>query len=1430
MSLRERCRYAAKSIHLLLGVLVAAIGVATIVGSGGGSNATDAEGNPIAGAPTWFKSFGGGETDIAYAATATSDGGYAFTGMFDYDHSSSDLWLTKLDAAGDVVWQRAYGRRALLSNGLWSLVNTDRRPAQGPDGSIWFLGAGRLDDTVGGRSGLVVAKLDADGAPAWAKSFDSGAYPNYDFYFPDDEVTEDPAFVTPTADGGALVAAWNYARVDFPTTGGSTLREARHLWLLKLSSTGNLQWTRRVTDDQFRYANTQYAEVSPNDPETVVMRELENGTFLVNIVTTFADANCGACQVPHFVATRFVHLRSGGEVIVNALVPYERVRGGLAMNQITDRSLPGAVVIDDDQDGQADRYLLVGTGEDVPIGLVNDSAEQWAMAVELNANGILSQERFFTEWPENSTELTAAALSCTSGAPCRVIAAGEGPTATCDRATFLAEINADDLVDTHRFALEQTNDTSCVALRPTRFDIRPAAQAPDVNLFTLSGIVFDEPYNPSTTVLRKFSSAIPAAGDSTVLGTLDTISAQANPQTATMTPDGQLLGISQTDDAGDAFALIRVDGNGETTLSKLLEVPMSDPALFEGGLALSESPDQGFIVVGQSTSFGPDTAPHAWVLKTDRDGRIVWQRHIPGLKTRGFGTPNVLVDADGALFGASWRDEAPVLVKLDTRGDLAWLLPLPLDCFGCSIRLAALPNGDVIAVSNAMEAPWMARVTPAGSLVWLHKYPFAAPHFEDVDILADGNVLVTGNNAAWSFTPDGQPLWSRAYDIGRLGLERAAYAMDGSGALDGGGFLMAFSVESNSTPDDSYQDVLLIRADANGDAQWERLLGARYREDLFDLQVLADGGALLAGTSLSLGDNREAWVARLGADGRVAAGCNASLGEYSSRLSTALSTAGLAEQTRTIATDSLPTAQVTPLLSDGAEFPLSSNDVVVARQCSGTAALEDPGPAPAHFTLTVTSDDPLPGAITSAPTGISCGTALDACAADFEASTFVVLQPDTAVIDRLVRWNGCDRTEGGFCIVQMRSARTVTAVFRTGPPPPQLTIASITGDGRVGDGAGLDCRSDALGLQGVCTASYPSGNTITLIATPGGGQSLLAWGGDCVVDAANPNHATVLMDQARSCSIAFTGVPLGSPVLEVVPEALDNGNPVDPSPIGLIQSDVAGIDCGTDCSEAIAAGSFVTLTASVTPTASAAGWEFERFVCPGIPADQINARVVTLQVDVDVSCTARFRNTIKRLYVDISNGIGTVPLGRVVSEPASLDCMADCDVPFPNGQFVILRARPKAGAALEGWQGCDSNGPDPDPSVVPSEPGQIIPEVCYVTTSQTRTVAAFFDLLSIGNDPDHTLTVTFSGSGSPPPGGFVNSTPPGISCATDGGTCAYPFPPGTVVRLEAGAYPGSILTQFSGCSRLNPDGNPATFDCEVDMTTDRLVQIGLARP
>ena len=64
----------------------------------------------------WQKNFGGTGGDSAYSVKQTTDGGYIVVGQsssIDGDitgnHGGIDYWVAKLDATGNILWQKSFG-------------------------------------------------------------------------------------------------------------------------------------------------------------------------------------------------------------------------------------------------------------------------------------------------------------------------------------------------------------------------------------------------------------------------------------------------------------------------------------------------------------------------------------------------------------------------------------------------------------------------------------------------------------------------------------------------------------------------------------------------------------------------------------------------------------------------------------------------------------------------------------------------------------------------------------------------------------------------------------------------------------------------------------------------------------------------------------------------------------------------------------------------------------------------------------------------------------------------------------------------------------------------------------------------------------------------------------------------------------------------
>lgn len=113
----------------------------------------------------WQKTYGGSHTENAQSIEQTSDGGYIIGGHTRSVNGGSgggDAWVIKINATGDISWQKSYGDSysADYANSVIQLS----------DGSYIF--TGRNDSTNFG-SNMWVVKLDTSGNIVWKKTYKS---------------------------------------------------------------------------------------------------------------------------------------------------------------------------------------------------------------------------------------------------------------------------------------------------------------------------------------------------------------------------------------------------------------------------------------------------------------------------------------------------------------------------------------------------------------------------------------------------------------------------------------------------------------------------------------------------------------------------------------------------------------------------------------------------------------------------------------------------------------------------------------------------------------------------------------------------------------------------------------------------------------------------------------------------------------------------------------------------------------------------------------------------------------------------------------------------------------------------------------------------------------------------------------------------------
>ena len=138
------------------------------------------------------------------------------------------------------------------------------------------------------------------------------------------------------------------------------------------------------------------------------------------------------------------------------------------------------------------------------------------------------------------------------------------------------------------------------------------------------------------------------------------------------------------------------------------------------------------------------------------------------------------------------------------------------------------------------------------------------------------------------------------------------------------------------------------------------------------------------------------------------------------------------------------------------------------------------------FALSVVRAGTGSGTVTSAPSGITCGSS---CSARFASGATVGLTavPDTN--STFGSWSGCDSAAGTQCTVAVTATKTVTATFQAIPDtmPPTVTITSPTSNATYTTSNPLltlgGTASDNVGVTQVTWANSPGGGNGTATGT-----------------------------------------------------------------------------------------------------------------------------------------------------------------------------------------------------------------------------------------------------------------------------------------------------------------------------------------------------------
>ncbi|WP_449398161.1 hypothetical protein [Chryseobacterium wanjuense] len=332
-------------------------------------------------------------------------------------------------------------------------------------------------------------------------------------------------------------------------------------------------------------------------------------------------------------------------------------------------------------------------------------------------------------------------------------------------------------------------------------------------------------------------------------------------------------------------------------------------------LAIEHTSDGGYITISASTSsasgdvtntnHGAANTPDIWVVKYDKYGKIEWQRLYGGsaYEAGSVGTGSIkqtseggyiftissTSSASGDVTGTSKGDADIWVVKLTATGAITWQRLYGGsggDQSGGIIQTAdggylvggftrSSASGDVTSTRNSLNDFdfWAIKTTSTGAITWQRTYtnPDSANSINDmsdymnnIDAAIDGSgyILAGRSNSNFRSTSSSFDYFVMKTDLTGNILWRRLYGSSGGDELrsmyltSDGGYILVGNTDGSANGDltgtnHGGDDIWVIKVNAAGTVEWQRLLGGSGTDDGHSIIQTSDGGYILAGTSTS---------------------------------------------------------------------------------------------------------------------------------------------------------------------------------------------------------------------------------------------------------------------------------------------------------------------------------------------------------------------------------------------------------------------------------------------------------------------------------------------------------------------------------------------------------------------------------------------------
>lgn len=299
---------------------------------------------------------------------------------------------------------------------------------------------------------------------------------------------------------------------------------------------------------------------------------------------------------------------------------------------------------------------------------------------------------------------------------------------------------------------------------------------------------------------------------------------------------------------------------------------------FEGLRQVAQTPDRGFVFVGEQLWFNSDPSA-IFLVKTDSLGLEEWRRTYGGPL---WDVPySIVVCRDGGFLVAgetnSFNPSGVFVLRLNSNGDSLWMAILnsgSYDHLTAAGSIVESSEGGVLVCGWGWRPPkgnqvLLFKLDSQGQLDWEKNYGGSSDDFGwSIQPVREGGYLMAGFSYSFGngkcdghlvrINDTGDTLWTRTY--GGESYDSFDFARQTSD----GGFIAVGSTQSFGMGEQGF----IVKIDLNGNQQWHRAIGDTSNEGFSGVACSTNNQYVVTGFSKSFGAGEaDGFLMRLDANG-----------------------------------------------------------------------------------------------------------------------------------------------------------------------------------------------------------------------------------------------------------------------------------------------------------------------------------------------------------------------------------------------------------------------------------------------------------------------------------------------------------------------------------------------------------------------------------